>query len=280
MPLLAWLLQSLAPMSRTRIKELLKFRKVLVNGKPVTQFDHQVGPTDKVEVQGGRLNQPHGAPGGLNILHADASLIVVDKPAGLLVVATETERTLTAYSAMNRYLESRGLGRAIVVHRLDRETSGLLVFARTMEVRDRLQAQWDQVKKIYLALVEGVPEKPEGVIESFLTEGDDLRVRQEKTGPKSKWAITAYRVLGTYEGISLVEVDLKTGRKHQIRVHLSGLGCPIIGDKVYGAETDPVGRLGLHSWKVQLNHPVKNEPEEWVCPLPGVLKGLVKGAKI
>ncbi len=277
-PLLAWLLESLKPMPRTRIKELLKNRRIVVNGKPETQFDRLVGPADRVEVLGRGLATDR-APGGLPILFADEFLIVVDKPAGLLAVATQKEKEQTAFALLNRHLEDKGKGKAYVVHRLDRDTSGLLVFARSMEMRDRLQGAWDQVKKTYLALVEGTPTRSEGVIENYLTEGEDMRVRQEQTGPESKWAITGYRTIGTVEEVSLIEVDLRTGRKHQIRVHLSGMDCPIVGDRVYGAETDPAGRLGLHSWKLKLKHPVKGTTMEWISPLPGALKVLVKGVK-
>src|SRR5262249_11724068 len=138
-------------------------------------------------------------------------------------------------------------GRPFVVHRLDRETSGLLLFARSGPARDTLQANWDAVTKTYLAGVGGEPRPAEGGVANFLAEGRDLRVRPVRPGaPGAKRAVTRYRVVGGRGGVALVEVGLETGRKHQIRAHLAGLGCPVVGDRMYGAATDPAGRLGLH----------------------------------
>lgn len=276
-PLLPWLLAALAPMPRTRVKQLLKFGQVTVNGVPTTRFDHPLTAGDRVAVLSNRPEPGVGelAMAGVCIVCQDDDLIAIDKPAGLLSVATGREKTDTAFARMNAYLAARRAGRPFVVHRLDRETSGLLLFARSAAVRDRLQSAWDQVSKVYLAVVEGEPRPPEGVIRTYLIEGKDLRVRAS-AGPRpgAKEAITRYRIVSTRGGRTLVEVGLETGRKHQIRVHLAGLGCPVIGDAVYGARSDPVGRLGLHAWRLAFDHPVTGARVELESPLPAVLRDL------
>lgn len=274
-PLLPWLLAALAPMPRTRVKQLLRFGQVSVNGVPTRQFDHPLRAGDRVAISTDRSTAAADPlrQAGVRIIHQDADLIVLDKPAGLLSVATEGQKLDTAFARLNAALTARREGRPFVVHRLDRETSGLLLFARSVIVRDRLQASWDRVRKTYLAVVEGEPRPREGVVRNFLTEGKDLRVRAS-AGPRpgAKEAITRYRVVTARAGMSLVEVDLETGRKHQIRVHLAGLGCPVIGDTTYGAATNPAGRLGLHAWRLAFDHPATGHRVELVAPLPDVLR--------
>lgn len=274
-PLLPWLLAALAPMPRTRVKQLLRFGRVTVNGAPTTRFDHRLKAGDRVAVGAPRPDLAGQAPrvAGLRIVHEDDDLIAIDKPAGLLSVATEGEKADTAFARLNAYLTARRAGRPFVVHRLDRETSGLLLFARRAAVRDRLQTGWDRAAKTYLAVVEGKPHPAEGVIRTFLTEGKNLRVRSsDGPRPGAREAVTRYRVVSAGAGLSLVEVDLGTGRKHQIRVHLAGLGCPVIGDVGYGAETDPAGRLGLHAWRLSFDHPTTGGRVELESPLPDTLR--------
>lgn len=274
-PLLPWLLAALAPMPRTRVKQLLRFGQVTVNGVPVTQFDHPLAAGDRVAIAPARADPAGEAlrQAGIRIVYEDDDLIAVDKPAGLLTVATAGEKHDTAFARLNASLAARRAGRPFVVHRLDRETSGLLLFARSAAVRDRLQATWDRVRKTYLAVVEGEPRPAEGTVRNFLTEGKDLRVRASP-GPRpgAKEAVTHYRVVKTRNGRSLVEVDLETGRKHQIRAHLAGLGCPVIGDAGYGATTDPAVRLGLHAWRLAFDHPTTGWRVELESPLSEVLR--------
>lgn len=274
-PLLPWLLAALAPTPRTRVKQLLRFGRVTVNGVPVTRFDHPLRAGDRVVIDATRpdLAGESLRQAGVRIVHEDDGLIAIEKPAGLLSVATEDEKVDTAFARLNAYLAARRAGRAFVVHRLDRETSGLLLFARSAAYRDQLRAGWERVTKVYLAVVEGEPRSPAGTVRNFLTEGKDLRVRAS-AGPRpgSKEAVTRYRVAATRRGRALVEVELGTGRKHQIRVHLAGLGCPVIGDRAYGAATDPAGRLGLHAWRLSLDHPATGRRVELESPLPAVLR--------
>lgn len=276
-PLLAWLCDVLRPMPRTRIKQLLRHGCIAVNGTPTTRFDHPLQPGDRVAVSHDRPDPAAQslAAAGVVIVAEDEHLLVVDKPAGLLTVATASEKTDTAFARLNACLRGRQQGRPFVVHRIDRDTSGLLLFARSTVVRDRLQADWPAVTKTYLAVVEGTPRPAEGVVENDLTEGRNLRVRVAGPGERAQWAVTRYRVVGGRGRYALVEVGLETGRKHQIRVHLAGLGCPVIGDAVYGAATDPTGRLGLHAWRLAFDHPVTGRRLELESPLPAVLRRVV-----
>jgi 23S rRNA pseudouridine1911/1915/1917 synthase len=275
--LLDWLLVALAPMNRTRVKEVLRSGRVRVNGTPTTRHDHPVRPGDRVAVA--RHAVPPGADRlGFAVVHEDEAVVVIDKPPGLLTVATETEKLDTAFVRLSGHLAVSRKGRPFVVHRLDRDTSGLLLFARTAEARDALQANWDAVAKTYLAVVEGRPPADEGVVENYLTEGRDLRVRAStRPSDEGKRAVSRYTVLASRGGYSLVAVVIETGRKHQIRVHLAGLGCPVAGDTVYGATTNPAGRLALHAWKLAFDHPVTGERVEVESPFPGPLRRVAGG---
>ncbi|HEY3788313.1 MAG TPA: RluA family pseudouridine synthase, partial [Urbifossiella sp.] len=248
---------------------LLQHGRVRVNGKPIRKHDHMVGPGDAIAIA--RPEAPAEPGRTAAIVFEDESVIAIDKPSGLLTVATESEKTDTAFARLSALLAGRKAGRPFVVHRLDRETSGLLLFARTAEIRDRLQDEWDAVEKTYLAVVEGKPRPAAGVLENHLTEGKNLRVRVTAPGGAAKHAVTRYRLIANHRPYSLVEVVLQTGRKHQIRVHLAGLGCPVIGDTDYGAKTNRAGRLGLHAWKLAFRHPVSGQRIELESPLPEIL---------
>ena len=260
-------------MNRTRVKQLLRHGLVSVNGTSITRHDHAVRPGDNVTIA--RASAANPAHLEVAIVHEDDSLIAIDKPSGLLAVATETEKLDTAFTRLAAALAARNAGRPFVVHRLDRETSGLLLFARSSEARDRLQQTWEAVEKTYLAVVEGIPRPAEGTIENHLIEGKNLRVCEGRPGGSAKHAVSHYRLLASRRAYSLVEVKLGTGRKHQIRVHLAGLGCPVIGDPDYGAKTNPARRLGLHAWKLAFDQPLTGQRLNLESPLPNALKRLV-----
>lgn len=269
--LLPWLLAALSPMNRTRVKDLLRSGRVLVNGEPVTRHDRPLIPGDRIAIARERPTKSNPV-----IVHEDDALIAIDKPSGLLTVATEAEKVDTAFVRLAEHLKVRRAGRPFVVHRLDRGTSGLLLFARSPEVRDQLQATWDAVEKTYLAIVEGSPTPESGSIKNYLVEGKSLRARAvDRPGEGTQRAASRYRLVSRGERFSLLEVTIETGRKHQIRVHLAGLGCPVIGDVDYGARTDPAGRLGLHAARLAFPHPVTGQRLELQSPLPPELKRIV-----
>jgi 23S rRNA pseudouridine1911/1915/1917 synthase len=266
--LLPWLVTTLAPTNRTRVKQLLAHGAVRVNGVPVMRHDHPLAPGDAVTID----RHPSPARPTVPVVYEDAAVVVVDKPAGLLTVATDAEKDDTAFRRLAAVLPVR----PSVVHRLDRETSGLLLFAKSPAARDRLQRDWDRVEKTYLAVVLGAPRPAEGRIENYLTEGKSLRVTAGRAPrPAAKRAVSRYRVMRTGPTYSLVEVVIQTGRKHQIRVHLAGLGCPIVGDGVYGSTTDPAKRLGLHAHRLAFDHPLMGMRIVVESPLPAVLARIV-----
>lgn len=275
--LLPWLLATLTPqMSRTRVKELLARGAFAVNGTPVTRHDHPLNPGDRVTLGKPAPTDRSLSSAGVRILHEDDAVIVLDKPAGLLTVATDREKTDTAFARLATHLQAREAGRPYVVHRLDRDTSGVLLFARSAEARDTLQTGWDAVTKIYLAIVQGQPRQPSGRIDNHLIEGRDLRVRACRSEePGAKRALSTYRVLQTSRNFSLVEVELHTGRKHQIRVHLLGLGCPVLGDPLYGRASNPARRLALHATRLEFAHPTTGETVRVESPLPAELRRLM-----
>ena len=257
-------------MPRSRVRQLLQFGRIAINGTIVTRHDHPVGPADRLSIVGkeAAVRAGVGAHGcGIPVLFMDDHLIVVDKPSGLLSVATDNNKTDTAFTRLKDWLTRTRSGRPYVVHRLDRDTSGLLVFARSPAAHDSLQHDWENVSKTYMAICEGCPVPPSGTIETFLEEGADLRVRiRPHAGGHAKRAVTSYRVDSSQGGHSLVEVQLQTGRKHQIRVHLASLGCPIVGDRVYG--NGGGRRMALHAWRLEFKHPISSTDTSIESPWP------------
>ncbi len=265
---------------RKTVKNLLKYGAVAVNGKTIRQFDHWLKPGDEVVISDLQAAAATTAlkEARIQLVYEDEALIVVDKPSRLLTVATEIDKTDTLFVRLSEYLLGRDGASAVqpqVVHRLDHGTSGLVLFAKSEAIKERLQDNWPNVKKTYWAIVEGEPARSEGTITSYLTESKSLKVfsspRQTEGG---RLATTHYRVLRAREGLSLVEVRLATGRKHQIRVHLAGLGHPVIGDRRYGAKADPCLRIGLHAGGLALVHPTSSVPLNLISPLPKPLAKL------
>jgi RluA family pseudouridine synthase len=220
-------------------------------------------------------------PRGLVILHEDQDILVVDKPAGLLTIATDRENSRTAYFLLTDYVRkgnARSRKRLFIVHRLDRETSGVLLFAKTAEAKLGLQEQWKQgdVEKKYLAVVHGRVARSSGTISTYLAENKAHSVYSTPDAAAGKLAHTAYRVLRQAKDFSLLEVDLLTGRKHQIRVHLAGVGHPIVGDAKYGRESDSRARLALHARSLSLKHPTSGERLTFEANVPAFFDRLVR----
>ncbi len=280
-PLLSFLLNVLE-LKRPAAKNLLKFGAVNVNGAPVRQFDHPLTTGDEVIV--GTL-QAAAAAGQLEraqiqVVYEDDALLVVDKPSGLLTVANDREQADTLYVRLNAFLRGRnsaGRERALVTHRLDQETSGLVLFAKSPSVKRALQEAWPTVEKIYYAVVEGGPNREQGTLTAYLSEDPkSLKVFiSSEPLADSRLATTHYRLIKTRGALSLVEVRLETGRKHQIRVQLAGLGCPVVGDRRYGTRSNACDRLALHATSLALAHPLTGERLTFTSPLPKPLQKLV-----
>lgn len=197
-------------------------------------------------------------PHGLALLHEDKDILVVDKPTGLLTVATIHEKSRTVHSILTEYVQ-KGCGRCrkqlFVVHRLDRDTSGVLIFAKSEEAMERLKAKWKETEKKYLAIVHGSLKKKNDTITSYLAEDEDYIVYSTKDDTQGRLAQTVYTVVKEQKGLSLLEVTLLTGRKNQIRVHMAGIGHPIAGDAKYGKENDRLPRMALHARSISFDHP-------------------------
>ncbi|MBF6569389.1 MAG: RluA family pseudouridine synthase [Candidatus Binataceae bacterium] len=218
---------------------------------------------------------------GLGIVHLDEAVVVVDKPAGLLSMGSDREKLKTAYRILNEHLKAltkSPMQQAFIVHRLDRETSGLMMFARNESMRAAIQRNWKSVTKKYLAVVAGVPSISQGTLRDHLLESRSFKVHRVDHG--GELAITHYRVIETHGDKSLLELTLETGRKNQIRVQLAAAGHPIVGDRKYGERIDPVGRLALHSCELKFCHPISGIPMEFRSSLPGRLKVLVRERRV
>ncbi|MCX5634058.1 MAG: RluA family pseudouridine synthase [Phycisphaerae bacterium] len=227
-----------------------------------------------------RSNKGH-LPRGLEILYEDDCLIVIDKPAGLLTVGTASNKTKTAYYVLTDYVRkgcAKSRNRIFIVHRLDQWTSGVLIFAKSEEVKMRLQEQWKDTQKKYLAIVHGRLLQKEGIITSYLAENKAFVVYSTKDPAKGKLSHTAYKVLKETKQLSLLEVNLLTGRKNQIRVHLADIGHPVAGDRKYGKADDGLKRLALHAKSISFKHPTTGRLMTFESKIPSYFNNLMNNA--
>ena len=268
--LMDFLLAKMGGMSRSSVKSLLGHRQVTVNEKVVTQFDYMLKPADSVVINNTRGNVELVHP-KLRIIFEDSDLIVVEKKEGLLTVTTGRESETTAFLILKNYVKKSSTRNKIyTVHRLDRETSGVLVFAKHSDAQHILRDNWHEIvtKRVYVAVVEGKVEKESDRIVSWLTENEvSLKISSSRTDNGGKEAITNYRVIKSNDEFSLLEIELETGRKNQIRVHMESIGHPIVGDRKYGSTTT-IGRLALHARVLEFYHPMTSEPLHFETPVP------------
>ena len=213
----------------------------------------------------------------MEILYEDRDVIVVDKAAGLLTIGTGADGGRTAHAVLGDYVAKgnpKSRERVFVVHRLDRDTSGVLVFARNEEAKHTLQDNWAGAEKVYLAFVEGHPDPPEGTISSYLAENRAMRVYSTKNPEEGRLSHTQYKVVKHVGPRALLEVTLLTGRKNQIRVHLADKGWPIVGDSKYGQKIRHNKRLALHAYRLAFDHPYTGERMEFEAPIPAAFYGM------
>lgn len=263
---LADLLLDKAHVSRTRIRKWIQHGAIHVDGQIATRLDLPLMPGQSVEIN--RVARAAPFP----VLYEDPYLIAAEKPAGMLSIGTDKEISNTFYRIVNQYVRTRSHGkeRIFIVHRLDREASGVMLFAKTQNIQQVLQKAWGDTEKLYCALVEGCPPEKNGTVTSWLKESRAYVVHSSREDASTKLAITHYRLLKRFPRHCLLEIRLETGRKNQIRVHLSELGCPIAGDKKYGASANPIHRLALHAFFLSFNHPVTGERMSLTTPVPEV----------
>ncbi len=276
--LLPFLLSVKSGRSRTSVKSSLAHSQVSVNGCRVTRHDTPLAPGDVVEVSSGKTAPSLRHP-LLRIVYEDDSLIVVDKHEGLLSVGTDKEQRKTAFYILSEHIKrSDPAARLFVIHRLDRETSGLMMFAKSTEVQEKMQRNWKSavVDRRYVAVTEGVPVPAEGTVTTYLREDRNLKMWACRTGEDTP-AVTGYRTLRTGGRYSLVELRLSTGRKNQIRAHMEWLKTPIAGDKKYGATTSPAGRVCLHACRLCFIHPVTGEQLDFSTGIPRTFQNVIDG---
>jgi len=267
--LMTFLLQNLKHKNRDNIKALLRNKQVWINGQTISQFNHELLPGQQVLIK-----WKQGAVGdlykNLRIVYEDESIVVIDKQAGLLSISAGNEHE-TAYSIMSRHVKLQDPGnRIFIVHRLDRDTSGLMMFAKSENVQSLLQKEWQTNirERTYTALVEGNVDKPEGTISSYLYESKAFIMYSSQDPSKGELAITHFRVIKRGKNFSLLELNLHTGKKNQIRVHMQDIGHSIAGDKKYGATGNPIGRLGLHASVLSFSHPITGSSLRFVSKTP------------
>lgn len=272
-PLLELLLEKINDRSKTKVREMLKSGRVVANGIATSAFDFPVKrgmeirilPRPKLMREGGINNSQ------VDILYEDYDVIVINKKEGLLSVGTDGDKENTAYHIVNMHVKKQGRNHHIyVVHRLDRKTSGVMMFAKSMASRDILRNNWSDIvtERSYFAVVEGVPQYRRDSIKSYLTEDKMLKIHSSFINNGGQLAVTNYEVLQNNDEFSLVKCSLDTGRKNQIRVQMSAIGHPVAGDAKYDAKTNPLKRVCLHAATLQFKHPKSGKLMKFEVPVP------------
>lgn len=275
-PLLEWLLTHL-PGSKSKIKAILQGRGIKVNGKTVTQFDYPLYPGTKISVSLSKKNDTFKSR-YVNIVYEDQWLVVVEKKPGILSMAAG-HSSLNVKTVLDDYFKkTRQRCTAHVVHRLDRDTSGLMIYAKSIEVERELERDWHGTvyDRRYVAVVSGEMEETDGTIANWLKDNKAYVTYSSPVDNGGKYAVTHFHTLDRTTEHSLVEFQLETGRKNQIRVHTSDMGHPICGDVKYGNGDDPLHRLCLHAYVLCFHHPITRQPMEFFTPIPPVFKSLFK----
>lgn len=277
--LLEFLLMTFKDQSRNSVKSLLGSHRVSIDGAPVAQFNFKLFPGDTVIISNSPIRKKTRS--NLPIIYEDNDIIVINKPSKLLSVPSDNEKGSTAFRMVNDYLQQKDKhNRAFIVHRLDEDTSGVLMFAKNDKMARALTDgdNWNNLvkKRGYYAIVEGTLENKEGTIRSYLKKNSQNMMYSSKKKGDGQLAITDYKVIKENQKYSFVDVDIKTGRKNQIRVHFGDLGHFIIGDDKYGEPSNPIKRLGLHAYELDIIHPFTGKSMKFKAPIPSEFSNLFK----
>ena len=268
--LIEFLKKMFSNLSKNSVKSLLHNEKVFVNGNMTTKYNYELNIGDVVEIR-------DKVAKNIDIIYEDKDIIVINKPSGLLTVATEKEKNKTAYHLVMEYLKKKNKNnRIFIIHRLDKDTSGIIMFAKNERAKHLYQDNWNDIvkKRCYYAVIDGKMENKEGTIKSYLKEnGNMVYSVKDRSG---KLAITEYKVLKERKNISLLDINLKTGRKNQIRVHMKENKTPILGDLKYGEKSKLINRLALHAYKLELINPVTKKLLTFEVNMPNEFKILFK----
>lgn len=266
--LIEFLKKMFSNLSKNSVKSLLHNEKVFVNGNMTTKYNHELNVGDVVEIR-------EKVAKNIDIIYEDKDIIVINKPSGLLTVAIEKEKNKTAYHLVMEYLKKKNKNnRIFIIHRLDKDTSGIIMFAKNERAKHLYQDNWNDIvkKRCYYAVIDGKMENKEGTIKSYLKEnGNMVYSVKDRSG---KLAITEYKVLKERKNISLLDINLKTGRKNQIRVHMKENKTPILGDLKYGEKSKLINRLALHAYKLELINPVTKKLLIFEASMPNEIKTL------
>ena len=273
--LLEFLFEVLKGQSRNSVKSILSSKRVSIDGAPVTQFDFKLYPGDTVIISNNPIRKKTRS--NLPILFEDNEIIVINKPSGLLSIASDKEKSSTAYRMLSDYVQQKDKhNRIFVVHRLDEDTSGVLMVAKNPEIQKALQDNWNDIvtKRGYYAIVEGQMPNKEGTVKSYLKKNAQNLMYSSKD-KNGQFSITHYRVMKENDKYSLLDVNIDTGRKNQIRVHMGDLGHNVIGDDKYGNPSNPLKRLGLHAYCLELKHPLNGKHMKFTAPMPKEFESLL-----
>ena len=260
--------------SKTRIRKLIQQGAITINDDPVTRGDQWIKAGQSLSYEKKKSVQQHlqkrEKRSPVPIYFEDDYLLVVEKPAGILTYGDRGTGGTSIYKKLSSYLsfDSKHKQNVYVVHRLDREVSGLVLFAKSAVIQEMLKSRWKKTRKLYHALVEGRVEKPSGTIRSWLKEGPDQIMRSASAEKDAKLAVTHYVVLNQFRHRTLLEVDIETGRKNQIRAQLSEMGHPVVGDRRYGAKEPIFRKIRLHAFYLSFTHPMTGEKLEFTSPMP------------
>lgn len=280
--LLEFLFATFKSQSRNSVKSLLGSHRVSIDGAPVTQFNFKLFPGDTVIISDSPIRKKTRS--NLPIIYEDNDLIVINKPSKLLSVPSDNEKGSTAFRMVNDYLQQKDKhNRAFIVHRLDEDTSGVLMFAKNDRMAKALTDgdNWNNLvkKRGYYAIVEGQLENKSGMITSYLKKNSQNLMYSSKKKGDGQYAITKYKIIEECKDYSLADVDIMTGRKNQIRVHFGDLGHHIIGDDKYGEPSNPIKRLGLHAYELDIVHPFTGKLMNFKAPMPSEFSELFKKSK-
>lgn len=255
----------------TKLKSMLRHNQLAIDGVPTTQFDHPVSAGQQLWVNFDRSFQVFSHP-RVKLVYEDNDIIVIDKGYGVLSTAAGKPSDDTVYNIVKKYARRFSNKAAVyVVHRLDRDTSGLMLLTRTKQARDKLISNWNNmvIDRKYVAIVEGKVEQNEGTVKSFLAENPDTYEMYSTTDKKlGRLAVTRYRVVKQGSRFAMVELEIKTGRKNQIRVHMHDLGNPVSGDRKYGGHPSPINRIALHATTLTIVHPITGKAVSFTSPIP------------
>lgn len=267
--LLSFLLETLKDQSRNSVKSLLSNHRVSVDGAPISQFNFKLYKGDVVIISKTPIHKKTRS--NLPIIYENDEIIVINKPSGLLSIASDKEKGSTAYRMLTDYVQQKDKhNRIFVVHRLDEDTSGVLMVAKNPKIQKALQDNWNDLVKSrgYIAIVDGIMERKSGTIKSYLKKNSQNMMYSSQKRGDGQFSITHYKVIEEKDNYSLLDVHIDSGRKNQIRVHLGDLGHHVIGDDKYGNPTNPIKRLGLHAYELELTHPITGKVMKFTAPIP------------